>query len=231
MTDVDYQGLFNGCYIYYPDAITDIISGIHATNQGGTRVHASRFGIVDQKPMYLSGALGRNIILPYSVSATISNNTNNSIFIWAKQLGLNPYLMCKTKSEPPWSDWYITTDNINLYIGGVRLTFPEHTVTDWCLYGFTHDRSQLVGCVNGVSTSPVSAIGQLTNSNPTDTRYRICIGSWANDGTTGSEYSGFDIGEVWFFNRILSKSEIAMLYNLTKSKYLYPILPGHRGVE
>lgn len=229
----DFEEFFTGCYAYYPDAVSDVIGSYTGSNNGGSRAHASRFGIVDNKPMYFSGSLNVNVTLPYTLSAAVSGNTNNSIFIWAKHISGYNSILCKTQNATPWSCWAIQTTNARIVIGSTvySLNFPTHTATEWCLYGITHDRTQLIGYVNGIASTPVSAPGTISNNSPTASAYVPCVASWANDGTINSNYGCMDIGEIFFFNRLLSAKEVLYLYNKTLAGYFNPLIDGGRGVE
>lgn len=230
----DYQELFAGCWAYYPNTLVDIVGGYHATNQGGTLTATDRFGGLN-KNYYFSGVIGVNAILPTTVASTVSANTNNTILIWGKKVGgSNSALLSKPcDSTGLYYDWYLSNDGIIVTTGTTRNALWYTPVpTNWNLHAFTYNQTILIGYLNGIAFNSVSASGAIPNRNSTTTLYKYpSIGSWANGTESGAAFSNVSIGEIWFFNRVLSAAEIKMLYDLTKSKYLYPVLPGQRGVE
>lgn len=52
------------------------------------------------------------------------------------------------------------------------------------------------------------------------TKFRVAALSNSNDSAGQSEFNGW-LGEMFWYNRILSQTEISQLYNSTKSKYGY----------
>jgi hypothetical protein len=80
--------------------------------------------------------------------------------------------------------------------------------------------------VNGAATTTISsgawimlAVTSATGSAATQPK----INNGTNTGLVCT------VGEVWLFSTVLSAAEIAALYAITKSKYIYPFQRGERG--
>jgi len=233
----DYQEIMAGCWAYYPNTLLDSIGGYHVTNQGGVQIATDRFGGVN-KAYYFSGAVTVNALLPVTIASIVASNTNNTILVWAKyNSGSYDYFLSKPRlTGGVYYDWYITSVGVRMSPGGVDkpLAFSTTPVaTNWNLLGFTHDRSTLTAYTNGVYAGSIAASGAITNSDTGDNIYKYpCVAAWDNNSTvSAANNSNVSIGEIWFFNRVLTPIEIKTLYQITNLRYLSPNVYGSRGIE
>ena len=95
-------------------------------------------------------------------------------------------------------------------------TTPQ--VSTWYFLFCTADRDgNLVGYLQGVSDcTPVANTATLTID---DTTKDFCIGVSSADETSSPLSNSGRIGEVWFYRRVLSATEILHIYNVTRWRY------------
>lgn len=242
----DYQELFANCSIYYDLSLTstsllqDLIGGYHATNSGVVFTGTDRFGKLN-KTMVFDGADSMSFTLPTTTltSVTLAMWLNISSSGAANQF-IYSYMI---NSSYEVKGFRLNMDNFILSFSGLN--------SNWAPASYTLTASQKDVWVFVVGTfSNTDQINRIYVSNPTsNTISQSGYTSWgvniatpsAGTGHIGKAPAGWGIGDryytggmgevmVWL-NRSLSASEVAMLYNLTKSKYLFPVQSGIRGVE
>lgn len=235
----DYQELFNGC-VWYSDGslgtsnelLNIMNSSLNAPMTGSiTRTGNDRFG---RQNMTLNNfAAGRYFTMPQSI---FTDNSNLTILVWVKypatisvqsqilgpltQTGGNGGIWLHMYSTGTIMEFYDFRVNPTPYLGC-------NIVNDagWHMWTVQTNKSTGAACklwIDGlykVSGSTFAAGGNA---------YTMCLG---NNVPRTDYYYKDAIGEMLIFNRLITDIEIKEFYDLTKTKYLYPVLPGQRSVE
>lgn len=127
------------------------------------------------------------------------------------------------KSLLIWVKLSTTTQSI------LKLTDTPHKITvSGGTISATGWPSTVVIYVDGVVSSTIDTNWHLIGITTSGTAFAA---SNLIVGYDGTNYFTGSIGEIMTFSDQLSAVQIKTLYNLTRSKVLYPILPGIRGVE
>ncbi len=241
----DYQELFAGQVPYYDGSLTsdgklqDINSGYHGTIIGATRTGTNRFGIAN-KCMVFDGT--DDYVNTGYVLGTVSNRT---ITIWFKHTedrvdASRTIIFGKSASDGGFPYFKIYHNTSNEYALTVRQSAAlptEYTVVIPST-NFTLNSWYMITGSMGTRGLEIYLNGALINSNnavtfvPVITTNPLVIGaSMSTNGTTISDYCKAEIGEVLINSTQPTPEVIKSLYNLTKSKYLFPVQSGIRAVE
>ncbi len=138
--------------------------------------------------------------------------TNNvSISAWIKPLEFTTgiyHTIVRSDGNP---SFFTYGGTVYCYIGvGIQPTQAISGTNAWHHVACNYNGTDAIVYVDGVAGAPVSGIASFTQ-----TRFAIGSGHW---GTV--EFFNGSIDEVRIYNRSLSASEVAALYNGTKSNYI-----------
>ena len=233
----DYIELFNGCLWYSDgsfdsnDSLLNYMNALQCTKTGTpTRTAIDRFGTPNK---------------------AVNNFTNSSYFTLPKSIFTNNSILTfcfwvKFPSSAPTAYPSILGTNVSPEGGGIFLFF--HNSGYLSFYDYRTNPSTYKETVITWTGNWHFIVAQTNRNSGSDVKtyidseYKGSGNSFAAGG--GSTYAQLlgnstrynrplstALGEFMIFNKILSISEISALWNLTKSKYLYPVQSGNRAVE
>ena len=234
----DYQELFAGCVAYWDGSnagttLYDIIGSYNGTLVGSPTAVQNSFGI--------SKAFGFNGSSNYITTSIVPNYSSGTFIIRIKRNATGVYhcmFGCQNMSSPWYSNYlHFRGDNNKIeyvYSQGAAASSLLSTVavtntSDYYTIAVTWNNSTAGSAIyiNGIlnASNSVSA----ANTSVSNTAY--IMASHDSDGNPVRKWCNGNLEFAMLYNRSLSAVEIAEIYQLTRQKYLYPIFPGHRGVE
>ncbi len=238
-----YQELFARCVGYWDGSLNEsnqyqnLIGSYHGTLTGTTRNQTDRFGITNRGYTATSG----------SQYITISKSAEpigaKTILMWIKYPLIYPTAYCYLYDTCS-SSWnnignYIRVSTTSINIVGTKGTSGQNNyVLGGSFLGDPRGSHYFIGFAWD-GTINANAVKSYINGNVVASTTAISVESAARTydikllGINNSSEYYFTGGlfEIMIFNYQLSEPEIKALYNLTKSKYLYPVQSGVRGVE
>ena len=242
----DYSELFRNCVGYWDGSLNsagnlqDIIGSNHGTISGATKTESDRFGIINK--CYTNANNNQVITIPLAAEPTGAK----TICVWLKTRNTtygNSEQGGYIYDSGTWSSSYRgtgislrDTGKIGIYIGSASsiASFFSNASTYldglWHLIVFTsvgdtttNGLKLYIDGIFSIASTGASGIGGAVShniylGNPYYTSYPNApiLSPW---------------GELIIYNRVLTSEEIKQIYNLTKIKYVYPLLSGIRGVE
>ena len=231
----DFQELFAGCVAYYDGSLNpagklqDLIGENHGTITGATKTGTDRFG-TPNRIMSFDGSddYVYTGVVPSSVGTILiwiktTSTVASRYFIGEQHSTNNPYSWISIGS--------IGNGQFTCAFGGASASQEVYCNStglsinngSWHFLGMTWNSSVGISAIyNGdiIKTTLAALRG--------DGHIGFNIGS-LNYNTSYSPIAAL-IGEVYIFNRVLSVAEIKTLYNFMYGRYMYPIIPGVRGV-
>lgn len=245
----DYQELFNGISIYY-DLSSRGISGTVVQNlatpgtndgtlvgTGWTFTDEDRFGITKQTnanwstSKYISSPLVINhqntTLAAWVKLSTTGNGTARNIFGFYT-VGSGNFITSVNASRKLYLEMSFPSAGTEVSKTATN-TFPNN---EWTFVVATWGTVYLVNLYYFSTTGLIELMSSTNNVYPLGNTKTFSVG--AGNWNTGyiNPFSYGNIGETMvFLNKQLSKAEIYQLWDLTRKKYLYPILPGVRSVE
>jgi len=220
-TRQNYQGLFDSCVAYWDfkgDA-KDCIGGYNGTVSGAT-LTTDNLNIANSAYSFN----GTSDYISFSGQATTGNNA--SISVWIKYTAGNDsnyrkVFVIGAQSSGNEIQFYKenTSGQLSFSVWGSGPTNAKATLND----GIWH---HIVGVASGGTSLSLYVDGVLIGTDAI--AFTIASGGMAigRDWNTAANYWSGQIGKVNVWNRAITSTEIKELYDLTKSKYIYPYIKG-----
>lgn len=253
----DYQELFQNIAIYY-DLSSRGISGTTVQNMatpgtnngtlngtGWTYTDADRFGIAKQTNNNWTDET-KYISTPFVI-----NYQNGTFALWIKPTSATASKITGNYYIPDAShvsDFVIGYSNDNRCSFNIQQSSSTQNIVaitntisigTWvlilCSWGTTHKQNiyvfSLTGLIDKAYNNNTYYSASQTKGLPIGLEYWQVYNAYGGIEYKDSHFYG-NIGEVMIWkDRQLSETEIYQLWNLTRQKYLFPVLPGQRGVE
>lgn len=239
----DNQELFAGCVSYWDGSVSgttllDIVGTNHGTINGATKTGTDRFGNVNR------GFIANSGLQYITINKSAEPIGAKTILMYIKYPDLYPSEQ-KYIYDTSGSSWDNVGNLIRLYPTNLNLVGSKGTsgqdnysVTgsfsgdprgSYHLIGFTWDGTTNTNGVklyiNGIIIASTTAISVESTARTYNIKL-LGVNSYSTWYYTGCLY------ELIIYNRALSATEIKTLYDITKTKYLYPLFSGGiRGVE
>lgn len=243
----DYQELFQGCIVYYDGTMSGssfqnlITPGTYDGLVNGSmfQTGTNRFGKLN------TTRICAGVNTEYISNLPAITYQNGAALIWfysTNPSGSDQGLITANNSSSPYQAFVIaiktSTGEIIFWIRQVdgstaivKSTIGLTANTWYCIavsWGTTYKMNMVLGTATGHVETLYNNNSWYPASNPVP----VYAGLYSNSGSVRNNPLNGSMNEIMIFKDVhVSPVQLRMLYEITRKKYLYPVLPGQRGVE